>query len=162
MASSPPCYLTPRKRLRQARATVTLDAIFEATTQVLLVDGPRGLTTTRVAERAGVSVDTLYQYFPHKQALFYALIQRCLDTVAKKVENACRARRGAPIDQMVEALLTTYWNAKRERAAVTRALYTRSRRPFRSATVWEAAPDRACGRVTSTVVNPSRLATSRS
>lgn len=123
MASSPPPHLAPRKWPRQARAAATLDAIFEATVQVLLVDGPRHLTTTRVAERAGVSVGTMYQYFPHKQALFYALNERYLDVLAEKVETACQAHLGASIDQMVEALVTTYWNAKMERADVTRALY---------------------------------------
>jgi AcrR family transcriptional regulator len=122
MASSTPAHLTPRKKPRQARATATLDAIFEATIQVLVADGPRRLTTTRVAERAGVSVGTMYQYFPHKHALFYALNERYLDVLAEKVESACRAQHGASIDQMVETLVTTYWNAKTERAEVTRAL----------------------------------------
>lgn len=102
---------------------VTVDAIFEATIQVLVADGPHRLTTTRVAERAGVSVGTMYQYFPHKQALFYALNERYLDGLAAKVEGACRARHGAPIEQMVEALVTTYWSAKTERPEVTHALY---------------------------------------
>lgn len=101
----------------------TLDAIFEATIQVLVIDGPGRLTTTRVAERAGVSVGTMYQYFPHKQALFYALNERYLDVLAEKVENACRAQQGAAISQMVEALVSTYWRAKTERPEVTRALY---------------------------------------
>lgn len=102
---------------------MTLDAIFEATIQVLISDGPRRLTTTRVAERAGVSVGTMYQYFPHKQALFYALNERYLDIVAEKVEATCRAQRGAEVATMVEALVTTYWQAKTERAEVTQALY---------------------------------------
>ena len=123
MPTSPPPHLSPRKRPRQARAAVTLDAIFEATIQVLVSDGPRRLTTTRVAERAGVSVGTMYQYFPHKQALFYALNERYLDIVADKVEAACRAQQGAEVAAMVEALVTTYWQAKTERAEVTRALY---------------------------------------
>lgn len=123
MASAAPLHLKSRKTPRQARAAATVDAIFEATIQVLLSDGPRRLTTTRVAERAGVSVGSLYQYFPHKQALFYALNERYLDRLAEKVEHACRTQHGAPIDRMVETLVTTYWNAKTERADVTRALY---------------------------------------
>ncbi len=123
MPTTPPPHLSPRKRPRQARAAVTLDAIFEATIQVLISDGPRRLTTTRVAERAGVSVGTMYQYFPHKQALFYALNERYLDLVAEKVEATCRALRGAEAEAMVEALVTTYWQAKTERAEVTQALY---------------------------------------
>ena len=58
----------PRKTPIQARSTVTVEAIFEATIQVLLSRGADRLTTTRVAERAGVSVGTLYQYYPNKQS----------------------------------------------------------------------------------------------
>lgn len=123
MPAAAPLSLTPRKRPRQARSAVTLDAIFEATIQVLLADGPRGLTTTRVAERAGVSVGTMYQYFPHKQSLIYALNERYLEVLAGKIEASCRAKTGRPIDEMLEALIKTYWRAKTERADVTRALY---------------------------------------
>lgn len=103
---------------------VTVDAIFEAAIQVLLTEGVHKLTTTRVAERAGVSVGTMYQYFPHKQALLYALNERYLDLVADRVEATCRAQHGATTSLMVEALVLTYWNAKTERGDVTRALYS--------------------------------------
>jgi AcrR family transcriptional regulator len=68
--------LEPRKTPVQARSTVTVEAIYEATFQVLLaVGGPERLTTTRVAERAGVSVGTLYQYFPNKQSLLFSVLE---------------------------------------------------------------------------------------
>ena len=101
----------------------TVDAIFEATIQLLVVDGPHRLTTTRVAQRAGVSVGTMYQYFPHKQALVYALNERYLEVLADKIGATCRAHHGASLGLMVEALIETYWRAKTERADVTRALY---------------------------------------
>ena len=123
MSSNVPAQLSPRKHPRQRRALATLDAIFEATIQVLLAEGPQALTTTRVAERAGVSVGTMYQYFPHKQALIYALNERYLDVLAGKVEDTCREHHGAATGQMAEALVATYWKAKTERAEVTRALY---------------------------------------
>lgn len=123
MAAAAPASLTPRKKPRQARSTATLDAIFEATIQVLLADGMRALTTTRVAERAGVSVGTMYQYFPHKQSLIYALNERYLEVLADKVEATCRAQTGRPVAEMLAALIETYWRAKTERAEVTRALY---------------------------------------
>ena len=123
MAATAPASLTPRKKPRQARSTATLDAIFEATIQVLLADGMRALTTTRVAERAGVSVGTMYQYFPHKQSLIYALNERYLEVLAEKIEASCRAHTGRPIGEMLEDLIETYWRAKTERADVTRALY---------------------------------------
>ena len=123
MPTTTPAALTPRKRPRQARSAATLDAIFEATIQVLLADGMRALTTTRVAERAGVSVGTMYQYFPHKQSLIYALNERYLEVLADKVEATCRAQAGRPVAEMLAALIETYWRAKTERAEVTRALY---------------------------------------
>ncbi len=97
--------------------------MFEATIQVLVTDGPHRLTTTRVARRAGVSVGTIYQYFPHKQALFHALNERYLEALAVKVEAACLAQQGTTIGRMVQALVSTYWNAKTELPDVTRALY---------------------------------------
>jgi AcrR family transcriptional regulator len=121
-AASPP-DLTPRKQPRQTRSLATVNTIFEATIQVLVSDGPRRLTTTRVAHRAGVSVGTLYQYFPHKAALFYALNERYLVSLSERIEAACLAQHGAGLAQMVEALVMTYWVAKTERPEVTRALY---------------------------------------
>lgn len=123
MPSPPPTALQPRKTPAQSRSRVTVEAIYEATIQVLLRDGMNELTTTRVAERAGVSVGTMYQYFPNKQALVYALNARYLDALAAKIETTCREQSGAPLAQMVEALIETYWTAKTERADVTRALY---------------------------------------
>jgi AcrR family transcriptional regulator len=123
MEASTPRHLVARKRPRQSRSAATVEAIFEATIQVLLREGIHRLTTTRVAGRAGVSVGTMYQYFPHKQALLYALNERYLDMVAERVETACLQQHGATTAQMVEALVTTYWQAKTERSEVTRALY---------------------------------------
>ncbi|WP_143434375.1 TetR family transcriptional regulator [Hydrogenophaga sp. H7] len=68
LASNAARSLNPRRTPRQARSAFTLDAIFEATIQLLVADGMHRLTTTKVAERAGVSVGTMYQYFPHKEA----------------------------------------------------------------------------------------------
>lgn len=123
MTASAPSSLKARKRPQQARATATLDAIFEATIQLLVKDGYPMLTTTRVAERAGVSVGTMYQYFPHKQALIYAVNERYLEILAEKIEHTCREARGRPAAAMAEALIDTYWTAKTERPDVTRALY---------------------------------------
>jgi AcrR family transcriptional regulator len=66
----------PRKRPQQARAQTTVHAILEATVQVLEREGPDSATTTRIAEVAGVSVGTLYQYFSHRDAIFDALQER--------------------------------------------------------------------------------------
>lgn len=124
MDASPPRHLKARKMPRQARSASTVDAIFEATIQVLLRDGTHRLTTTRVAERAGVSVGTMYQYFPHKQALLYALNERYLDRLAERMEKVCLDHHGNSIPDMIAALVNGYWEAKTERSEVTRALYS--------------------------------------
>ena len=70
---------TPRKRPRQARSKATVDAILAATARVLVKHGYDDLTTNAVAEAAGVSIGSLYQYFPNKAALVGALIEKHVD-----------------------------------------------------------------------------------
>jgi AcrR family transcriptional regulator len=123
MTVAHPRNLKPRKTPRQARAEATVDAILEATIQVLLSEGARRLTTTRVAARAGVSVGTMYQYFPHKEALLYAVLKQHLDTIAEAVEAACARLRGQAIATIGEGLVLAYLDAKMVRVDVSRALY---------------------------------------
>ena len=96
---------TPRKRPVsgrrtpvQGRALQTVDAILQATVQILVKDGEAALTTNRIAERAGVSVGTLYQYFPDKQAVFSALLalerQRAVASLDAWLSEVTRRRLG--------------------------------------------------------------------
>ncbi len=59
---------TPRKLPKQERSQATVEAILTATTHILTEEGYNKLTTNRVAELAGVSIGSLYQYFPNKEA----------------------------------------------------------------------------------------------
>lgn len=74
MAAKPDDF--QRRNPRQARSRATYDSILEAAAQVIAREGPQGLTTNRVAERAGVSIGTLYQYFPDKAAIVLAAARR--------------------------------------------------------------------------------------
>jgi AcrR family transcriptional regulator len=67
---------TERKQPRQARSQATVNAVLEAAVQVLEREGVDAATTTRIAEVAGVSIGTLYQYFSHRDAIFDALQDR--------------------------------------------------------------------------------------
>ena len=69
--SSP--FLSPRKRPKQARSTQLVADILEAAIRVLMAEGAHRFTMARVAERAGVSVGSVYQYFPNKQAILFRL-----------------------------------------------------------------------------------------
>jgi AcrR family transcriptional regulator len=65
-----------RRSPKQARPRATCDAILEAASQILERDGADGFNTNAVAERAGVSIGTLYQYFPDKTAILLAAAER--------------------------------------------------------------------------------------
>jgi AcrR family transcriptional regulator len=68
--------LDPRKTPKQGRARATCDAILEAAAHIIAGQGLAAFNTNAVAKRAGVSIGSLYQYFPNKDALMAALIQR--------------------------------------------------------------------------------------
>jgi len=113
----------PRKTPVQARSTVTVEAISEATIQVLLSHGADRLTTTRVAQRAGVSVGTLYQYYPNKESLLFAVVENHLGKVAVKVEAACASACHKPLAEMIKEMVEAFVDAKMERADISVALY---------------------------------------
>jgi AcrR family transcriptional regulator len=102
----------PRKQPRQGRAVFTVDALVIAVERILERHGPRGLTTNRVAEVAGVSVGTLYQYFPNKEALVGAVQARYLEHTFSLCRAVLAGAADVPMAQIVEgvrmALVTAY------------------------------------------------------
>jgi AcrR family transcriptional regulator len=68
-------HLRARKRPRQARSRATVDAILRAAAQVFATRGYAATTTNHIADRAGVSIGSLYEYFPSKDALLVALME---------------------------------------------------------------------------------------
>ena len=115
--------LQPRKRPVQARSAVTVEAILEASLQVLVAVGKERLTTTLVAQRAGVSVGTLYQYFPNKSALLQAALRRHMNEVGESIAAVCAQHRGDPLLAMGTALLDAYLAAKMKSVKTSAALY---------------------------------------
>jgi AcrR family transcriptional regulator len=115
--------LNPRKKPQQRRSRVTIDSLFEATIQVLLASGLDGITTIQIAERAGVSVGSLYQYFPNKRALLAAIVKRHVGGVADATIAACRSVHGKTIAEMCTTIMGAFVDAKTRRPDVSRALY---------------------------------------
>ena len=107
----------------QARSAATVDAILQATIQVLLQAGREHLTTTRVAARAGVSVGTLYQYFPNKSALLQATLERHLGQLTEAIERACQQHHGHTLREMATALVTAFLEAKLRDLKTSIAMY---------------------------------------
>lgn len=119
-AATPP---KPRKTPVQARSAATVEAICEACIQVLLAGGLERMTTTRVAERAGVSIGSLYQYFPNKQALLAVVLERHLVGVVEAVEQACERTTGARLAEIACAVAQAFMDAKFKKPEASVALY---------------------------------------
>lgn len=96
---------TPRKRPRQERSKVTVDTILAATARVLVKKGFDGLTTNAVAEAAGVSIGSLYQYFPSKEALVAALIEQHIEEMNSEILNELTRVAQLPMSQAVRGVI---------------------------------------------------------
>jgi len=88
----------PRKNAVQTRSKATVDAILEATARILVKDGYDRASTNKIAEAAGVSIGSLYQYFPSKEALVAALIERHMDEMTSVVHEAAMRLKDTPIE----------------------------------------------------------------
>jgi AcrR family transcriptional regulator len=96
---------TPRKRPRQARSRATVDTVLEATARVLVKRGFDGLTTNLVAEAAGVSIGSLYQYFPNKSALVGALIEKHVDAMQSLALTELTRVAQLPIPEAIRSVI---------------------------------------------------------
>ena len=123
MPATSTIVMEPRKQPVQQRSTATVTAILDATIQVLTAIGKERLTTTRVAERAGVSVGTLYQYYSNKQSLLFAVMEDHFEKVAAAVEAACEQACNKPLTEMIKQVVEVFVDAKTERADISVALY---------------------------------------
>lgn len=94
-----------RKRPLQSRSQQTVGAIVEATLQVLIAGGIRGLNTTKVAARAGVSIGTLYQYFPDKASLIAAVQADYAAKSTQALRDAVAESKGGTLAEVMGHLI---------------------------------------------------------
>lgn len=116
-----------RKIPKQARAKASVDAILEATARILQADGPLAANTNAIARIAGVSIGTLYQYFPDKNAILIALARRELAVTGKAVSTRMvgkpkSAERADPLRDSIRALIQGFQGRLRTRKALIEAL----------------------------------------
>ncbi len=104
-----------RKKPTQARAAATIDAIVEAAAQVLQKEGEDALTTAKIAERAGVSIGSIYQYFPNKDAILLALIRRERDLIGAEVARKIAEIEPKTGEALVRGVIATLVAAFRPR-----------------------------------------------
>lgn len=97
---------TPRKHPRQDRSRATVDAALAAAARILVKRGFHGLTTNAVAELAGISIGSLYQYFPNKEALVSALLDRHMEQLTGAVLIELKRVANLPFAEVVRAVVT--------------------------------------------------------
>jgi AcrR family transcriptional regulator len=103
----------PRKHASQGRSRATVDALIEATARILVKEGFDKASTNRIAEKAGVSVGSLYQYFPGKEALVTAVVVRHGEALAQVVRDALAEAAALPVEQAVRKLVGAALDAHR-------------------------------------------------
>ncbi|MGE5450560.1 MAG: TetR/AcrR family transcriptional regulator [Acidobacteriota bacterium] len=128
----------PRKQPRQGRSMVTVQAILDATAHILVSDGYAALNTNRVAERAGVSIGSLYQYFPNKAALIAAVRQRHADQTRQQLIALALTAADLPLRQAVPRLIDAVMAAHRIDPRLHQVLEKEVPRQFQS---WDVTED---------------------
>ncbi|MBF6139410.1 TetR/AcrR family transcriptional regulator [Nocardia farcinica] len=133
----------PRRAPRQRRSRETVDTLLEAAAQMFT---RRGLaaTTNHIAERAGLSIGTLYQYFPNKEALLHALAARHLAEAQERLMPLlAELRRSAPeFEETVRQVLEAVVDLHRDRPALHALLHRVAPRSPREVAALRAFEDR--------------------
>lgn len=102
---APKVRTNPRKSASQSRSRLTVNALLEAAARILIKEGFDKASTNRIAEVAGVSVGSLYQYFPSKEALVAAVIDRHKQQLMKIAHEALADVAALPVEQAVRKLV---------------------------------------------------------
>jgi AcrR family transcriptional regulator len=96
MARGKQAAVSSRRKPTQARARRTIETIFEATARIIERDGAKAVNTNLIAERAGIGIGTLYEYFPNKEAVLIAMARAVSSRRMKRSsETSCPRRSNA-------------------------------------------------------------------
>jgi AcrR family transcriptional regulator len=112
----------PRKNASQDRSRATVDALVEATARILVKEGYDKASTNRIAEAAGVSVGSLYQYFPSKEALVVAVIDRHNQDTMRLVRAVLNEVAGQPVQRVIPKMVAVAIQAHRINPKLHRVL----------------------------------------
>ena len=116
--------ISPRRHPRQQRADRTIRTLLDATARVLVRDGYDGASTNKIAREAGMSIGTLYQYFPNKEAIVLALARRTGEHEVAAVRETLTQLSEAPLPQVAEQLITLLIERHRVEPALHRVFIT--------------------------------------
>jgi AcrR family transcriptional regulator len=94
-----------RREPRQRRAQQTVEAILDAVVRIVKREGAQAVTTNRIAEVAGASIGSVYQYFPHKRAIFAALHRRHTEQIDHMLESTLVRNACSSLEQLMRAMI---------------------------------------------------------
>lgn len=114
--------INPRKTPRQRRSAELVEAIYEGGARILETEGLAGLNTNRVAEVAGVSVGSLYQYFPSKEAIVAGLLRRSRQELLEGMRQVLATCEGHTFEEIVDRLLGVAARGQFDRPNLARTL----------------------------------------
>lgn len=121
---------SPRKLPVQARTVKTRAAIIEAAAQILARDGEAALTTSRIAERAGVSVGSIYQHFADKDSITQTLIDGQRDEIAGHIARELDQQTDLGVEttvrRIIRALVETFRSRRGARRLILKAVVRRT------------------------------------
>jgi len=111
----------PKASIRQPKtekAQETRRCLEEAAAQILLAEGIDGVNTNKIAEKAGVSIGTLYQYYPHKEAILLALVDRSLEARMQRLQKAIDLKSALlPVDLVLVRIIDALFDSDSRREA---------------------------------------------
>jgi AcrR family transcriptional regulator len=129
--------LSVRRKPKQRRAQQTVEAVLDAVVKILKRDGVDAVTTNRIAEVAGVSVGSVYQYFFDKRAIFLALHDRHVEEIGRLVERTLVGHAASSLEDVLRALVEAVVDAHAPDPELYELLHTEA--PHRSDGAWHLA-----------------------
>lgn len=152
--------LRPRKRPVQTRSQRTVDAVLRAAAQVFAKRGYAAGTTNHIAERAGVSIGTLYEYFPNKDALLVALMERHIREGEAVLERAAAELAAAPrsLPESVRHFVRAMVDFHAHERALHRVLFEEAPLPVRVRQMLGTLENRVTERVQALICNDPEIA----
>jgi AcrR family transcriptional regulator len=113
-----------RRKPRQRRAQQTVKAILDAVVRILKRQGAHAVTTNHIAEVAGVSIGSVYQYFPDKRAIFAALHQRHIEEIDRLIETTLVENATSSLESLMRAMIDAMVEAHTGDPELYQALFT--------------------------------------
>ena len=114
---------SPRKKPQQERSRRTYEGIVETASEMLVEVGYHNLSTNKIADRADVSVGSIYQYFPNKEAIVLAVIEQFAERQYEILATGLEGIEGMELEQSVRKIVGKLLQAKREAPELSRVLF---------------------------------------